>query len=393
MDVVASNISNINTTGFKGSRVTFQELLSQTIRGSSAPTGDRGGLNPIKVGLGMSLASIDTIYTQGGLQATGKSTDLAIQGDGFFILNDGSRTFYTRDGSFELALDGSLVHLATGMKVMGWTADTAGVVDTTQPLGTINIAGGQAMIARATSSMSFRGNVDAAAANGSTSQSVIGIYDSLGNLHTMLLTFTKTGIDTWTWQVTTTEAGVSISPGGPTTITFTTSGQYATTNPPANLSITLANGAASPQAVALDLSAITQLANRSEVTVNTQDGLPAGSLISFNVGGTGDIVGVFSNGLNRKLGQISLARFMNPGGLLRSGQNLYAELANSGRAEAGVPGSGGRGQVAPGFLEMSNVELAQQFTNMIIAQRGFQANSRVISASDEMLQDLVNLKR
>lgn len=391
MDVVSSNISNVNTTGFKGSRISFQELLNQTIRGSSAPRGGVGGLNPIQIGLGMALGGIDTIFTQGSLQDTGKLTDLAIQGDGFFVLDSGEGFYYSRDGNLDVGLDGALLNVATGYTVSGWEADDAGQIDTAQPLGKITIPFGQTT-ARATAASQLRGNVDAEAAVGDTTNATLGVYDSLGVLHNIEVVFTKTGPNQWSWNYNTTDSSIGgITPAG-TNIAFNSDGSFDTTNPTPTLAITYANGA-DPATVTLDMSKLTQLMGQGSVNQASQDGLPPGDLSTFTVGTTGEVVGIFSNGLNRKLGQIAMATFLNPGGLMKKGQSLFASSANSGVAQVGLPGNDGRGQISGGYLEMSNVELAQQFTSMIVAQRGFQANSRVITTSDEMLQELVNLKR
>jgi flagellar hook protein FlgE len=343
--------------------------------------------------LGMALGGVDTLFTQGSLQDTGKLTDLAIQGDGFFVLDSSDGFLYARDGNLDIGLDGSLLSLSTGMKVMGWKADADGNIDTSGQLSNIQIPFGQSM-ARATSSVDMRGNLNAEAAAGETATVTVGVYDSLGVLHSVDLTFTKTATaNQWTWTAAETDADIdSITPTG-TTITFDANGTYSSTNPATSLSITLTNGADSPATIDLDLSNITQLMGSSSVDPSSQDGLPPGSLTTFNVGSTGEIIGVFSNGLNCRLGQVALAKFLNPGGLLKMGQSLFSPSANSGTAQIGLPGQDSRGQISAGYLEMSNVELAQQFTSMIVAQRGFQANSRVITASDEMLQDLVNLKR
>jgi flagellar hook protein FlgE len=392
MDVVANNIANINTIGFKSNRVSFQEVMAQTLRAGSGPQGDRGGLNPMQIGLGMTVGSLDTVFTQGGLQATGKQTDLAIQGDGFFVLNDKGRQFYTRDGAMDVSLNGFLVHQATAIKVMGWMVDpVTGQVLTDSPAAPLMLSSPRAS-AQPTGIASYRGNLDASAANGATVTTNLASYDSLGNLQNLTITFTKTDVNEWGWDVTD-SGGNSVGHG---TAVFTSDGRYdpdPTVNPAATLSIVLANGATTPQAVTLDLANVTQLATQSEVILYSQDGLPPGSLTGFNVGPTGDVIGVFSNGMNRKVALIAMARFVNPPGLQRSGQNLYSETPNSGAGEVGAPGSGSRGQVAAGYLEMSNVDLGQQFTNMIVAQRGLQANSRVITTSDEMLQEMVNLKR
>jgi flagellar hook protein FlgE len=389
MDVVSSNISNVNTTGYKGSRVSFQELFNQTIRGASAPRDGMGGLNPVQLGLGVALGGVDTLFTQGSLQDTGKVTDLAIQGDGFFVLNGGSGFVYARDGNLDVGLDGTLQSLSSGMKVMGWSADADGNIDTAQALGTIQIPFGQSM-ARATNEMVLRGNLDAQAAVGNTVTATVSVYDSLGVLHAVDIAYTKTSANHWSWAASDTDPDVAVNGAG--NILFDDDGSYSTTNPAMTISMTCTNGAAN-STVNLNLGNLTQLMGTSNVSASSQDGLPPGSLTTFSVSEGGEIVGVFSNGLNRTLGQIALAKFLNPGGLLKMGQSLYAPSANSGLAQVGLPGQDGRGQVAAGYLEMSNVELAKEFTSMIIAQRGFQANSRVITTSDEMLQDLVNLKR
>lgn len=395
MDVVSSNISNVNTTGFKASRISFQELLSQTLRGSSAPRGGIGGLNPVQIGLGVALGGIDTLFSQGSLQDTGKLTDLAIQGDGFLVLDNGQNGYsYTRDGNLDVGIDGSLLNLATGMKVMGWQADpVTGAVDTSQQLTEIVIPFGQSM-ARATSVMNMGGNLDAEALAGDTGRSTIGVYDSLGVLHNIDITFTKSATDNqWSWTAapSTTPSSLSITPAG-TTITFEADGSYSSTNPATELTIDFGNGS-NTSVISLDFSNVTQLMGLSNISAASQDGLSPGSLSTFTVGSTGEVTGLFSNGLTRSLGQIAMANFTNPGGLVKEGQSLFVVSANSGTPQVGLPGQEGRGQIAAGYLEMSNVELAQQFTSMITAQRGFQANSRVITTSDEMLQELVNLKR
>jgi len=406
---VAANIANVNTTAYKSSKVNFQELMSQMVRPATAPQGDLAGRNAVQVGLGMTLGSVDTNFTQGSLSATGKMTDMAIQGDGFFVVRGPAGSMFTRDGTLDIGLDGTLVSPATGMHLLGWTADDAGEVDTTQPLAPVTIPFGQNM-ARATGEVHFQGNLSAQDADGSTVTTQFGIYDSLGVVHTLEMIFTRnTGIPI-SWQVEANELTVeadgtvtrtAVSSISDTTMEFDTEGQIVdengglpgTDSPTIELTLDYANGAQSPATLTVDLSNVTGLASGSEVNPVSQDGLEAGSLVSFNVNAYGQCVGVFSNGLNRILGQLAIAKFINAGGLMRQGDNLYGTSTNSGTPQYGRPGEDGRGLISAGYLEMSNVDLAQQFTNMIVAQRGFQANSRVITASDEMLNELVNLKR
>jgi flagellar hook protein FlgE len=399
MDVIGNNLANVNTTGFKQSRVTFQDILSQTVRGASGPQGGRGGTNPEQIGLGSLISGIDTVQTQGTLQSTGKLTDMAIQGDGFFILGDGTQQFFSRDGAFDLGIDGTLVNPSSGLRVMGWPANaTTGAIDTATPATSIAIPIGASMTGRASTTLSASGNLDSGTSTTALNNTVSlqsTVYDSLGNAHTVNVTFTHTAADTWTLgPLTSPDGTVTMTNGTP--LKFNTAGKYDTTagaNTPGTMTLTMTtpNGSA-PLTFGFDTTQITQVASTPSSLTSSTDGASAGSLTTFTVGQSGDITGVYSNGYKQPLGQIALASFSNPSGLVKAGGNLFQGTANSGAPNIGIPNSGGRGQIATGFLEGSNVDLAQQFTNMIMAERGFQANSRVITTSDEILQDLVNIK-
>ena len=391
MDVIGNNIANVNTVGFKSGRVNFQDILSQTFRGASAPQGGLGSINPAQVGLGMTVAGIDVLHTQGNLQSTGRLTDMAIQGDGFFVLSDSARQYYTRDGAFDISLDGTLVNPALGLKVQGWVANAAGVVDTTTSVTDILIPLGQRTTALPTSTSSLRGNLDAGAVVGDTASTTINVYDTLGIRHPIKVTFTKTAANAWSWAAATDPTDVGTSTTSTGTATFTSAGIFsASTGSP--MSIAFTNGATTPASVPIDFTAMTQFSGASAISGLT-DGFTSGTLVTFTIGSRGDITGVYTNGQTQALGQIAMAGFVNPAGLIRQGQNLFAESSASGDPGIGQPGTGGRGTVTTGSLEMSNVDLATQFTGMITAERGFQANGRVITTSDEMLQELVNLKR
>lgn len=400
LDVIANNIANVNTVGYKTGRVSFQDILSETMRGATAPSGNLGSINPAQIGLGMTVAGIDMIMTQGNLQSTNKLTDMAIQGDGFFVLADGAQLRYTRDGAFDIAVDGTLVNPATGLKVQGWAADASGVIDTTAPIGSLSIPIGQQTTAQASTLTTIRGNLDANAAVGATASTTISLFDSLGVAHSVKITFTKSAANAWTWAAATDPADTFASTTSTGTINFLATGQVDTGTPPTGtLSIALTNGATSPLSFdptlatpTLDLMSMTQFAGTSE-PLGAADGFASGTLVTFAVNNGGEITGVYSNGQTKALGQIALATFLNPSGLLRSGQNMFAASSASGGASIGLPGSGSRGDITTGSLEMSNVDLATQFTGMITAQRGFQASGRVITTSDEILQELVNLKR
>ncbi|MEW6517316.1 MAG: flagellar hook protein FlgE [candidate division FCPU426 bacterium] len=389
MDVVGNNIANVNTTGYKSSRVTFGDMMSQTLSGASPAQGGRGGTNPKQVGLGVNLATIDSVHIQGALQSTGVMTDMSIQGDGFFILGDGTTNRYTRDGSFGLDEVGFLVEPANGLKVQGWTA-VNGVLDTSQPIGDLQIPVAAEMTALATANAQLAGNLDAGAAVGDTYSNTFIVYDSLGASHSVNITYTKTAVNTWDWVASGT--GIVVGPGvNQGQLTFNPDGSLNTQS--GNLSIVTTNGSTTPLAIAPSFADVTQLSDVNTVNLFGQDGYAPGTLVSFNISNSGIITGVFDNGINQTLGQVALARFTNNSGLVKEGENLWTESVNSGVAQVGTANSGARGGVAAGSLEMSNVSLAQEFSDMIITQRGFQANSRIITTSDEILQELINLKR
>jgi flagellar hook protein FlgE len=402
MDVIGNNIANVNTVGFKSGRVNFQDILSQTLHGATAPSGGLGSINPAQIGLGMTVAGIDVLQTQGNLQSTGKTTDMAIQGDAFFIESDGSQTTYTRDGAFDIALDGSLANPASGMKVQGWQADSAGKIDITQPLTNLVIPIGQRTTALATSNVTLSGNLDAGAtaavagppAVPATSvPTTMTVFDSLGVSHSVKVTFTKTGANAWSWAATSDAAdkGIAISGAVPGvnngTLTYTSGGVFQAET--GTLAFTFPDGATATTPK-IDMTAMTQFSGVSQPAGQT-DGFTSGTLTTFAVGDAGTLSGVYSNGQTQVLGQIALSSFLNSAGLLRAGQNNFSATSASGASNVGMAGTGGRGTVTTGALEMSNVDLATEFTGMITAERGFQANSRVITTSDQMLQTLVNL--
>jgi flagellar hook protein FlgE len=395
MDVIGNNIANVNTVGFKAGRVNFQDILSQTLHGATAPQGGLGSINPAQIGLGMTVAGIDVLQTQGNLQSTGKTTDMAIQGDGFFIESDGSGTYFTRDGAFDIALDGSLANPASGMKVQGWQADAAGAIDITQPITNIVIPIGQRTTALATSTVVLNGNLDAGAVAATAVPTTMTVFDSLGISHSVKVTFTKTGANAWSWAASkdAADTGIAISGAVPGvndgTLTYTSGGVFQAST--GTLAFTFPDGATATTP-SINMSQMTQFSGTSQPAGQT-NGFTSGTLVTFAVGNAGQLSGVYSNGQTQTLGQIALAGFLNSAGLLRAGKNNFAATSASGAAQIGTAGTGGRGTVTTGALEMSNVDLATQFTGMITAERGFQANGRVITTSDEMLQELVNLKR
>ncbi|MDP1889371.1 MAG: flagellar hook protein FlgE [Gemmatimonadaceae bacterium] len=412
MDVIGNNISNVNTVAFKAGRVTFKEGFAQLLQGASRPPGDLGGINPIQIGLGMQIGSVDMMFNQGNLESTGLATDLAIQGDSFFVVKKGTQNYYTRSGNFQLDADGQLVSPTNGFVVQGRMAVSGVFVDGVQ---NITLPVGQKTAAKATDSTALGGNLNAAAPifvgafdaagradplnKDSYSESSITVYDSLGNQHNLKLQFWKTAADTWSWQVDGTNLPAGFTPPNatPQTLTFDTAGILVTAAPTSPPVIGFTPSGAGPVAVTLDLgtgiNGITSFAGSNTAVLKDQNGYEAGQLQDFTIDRTGLVTGSFTNGTNVVLAQIVLADFNNPGGLLRVGDNMYSVSGNSGGAVLGYALEGIQSTLTSGALEMSNVDLAQEFTSMIVTQRGFQANSRVITSSDEMLQELVNLKR
>lgn len=678
MDVIGNNIANVNTVAYKSSRVTFAEAFAQLLQGASRPPGDQGGINPIQIGLGSKIGSIDMNFAQGNLESTGQNTDLAIQGDGLFVLSDGNRSYYTRAGNFQLDANGRMVSPANGFKVQGINADSNGVLSTGAAVQDIALPFGKKSPAQATSSVTLTGNLDARAkplgtilatqgrvfgveqdtsnvgagsdmsglyangaanssifgmvpdsttvtitdgtnsqtytyvkadtgvgtfdfhslkdlvaevnntfgasgantmsvaqnnatgaltftatsavniditssnpalikalgsANGSlaaaatsttdqfshiaagtdlvtnlrngsglslglaagdaivvdgnkggtavasgniavaagttygqllsgidttlaianisasaidtatgalsitgdggtanaltginirsaaagatnfngvfdsragnyverqaatdaTHQAAITVYDSIGTPISLTMTFTKdpTSPNRWTWDASVPTPG-AVTGGGSGFVTFDTDGRletFAYNGGASSMQFDPGSGATAPVDIKLDtgllgdINGLSQFASSSNAVASEQDGYTMGNLKDISVDSRGIITGYFTNGVNQTLAQISMASFNNPSGLLRQGDNMYAESANSGSAIVGFSGTSNQSTITPGALESSNVDLSEEFTNMIIAQRGFQANARVITTADEMLTELVNLKR
>lgn len=388
LDVVANNIANVNTYSFKSSSVNFQNQFAQTLWSGSSPSGELGGVNPAQVGLGAQLGSITPDFTQGTLTSTGVSNDLAIQGDGFFVYSDGETLLYSRDGALEIDADGYLVNGSTGFRIQGWLASGTGAAAAVEAAGATSAISFplDTAIASATTYVTLGGNLDAETVDADTYDATVGVYDSQGVLHNITLTFTNLAADNqWTW----TASGDGASQTG--TLVFDADGQYVSGS--GSITVTDTDGA-DPVTFDIDLSNMTQLATDNEVATSASDGLPAGTFAGFyQTPSNGEIFGVYSNGMTQLIGQLAIATFTNPSGLISTGKNLYEVSPNSGEPNTGAAGTGGRGTIASGYLEGSNVDLGQEFTNMILAERGFQAASRIITTSDEMLQELVNLKR
>lgn len=385
MDVVGNNIANVNTTGYKSSTITFEDTLSQMLRASASPSATRGGTNPTQVGLGVQLGGISMNFTQGSAQTTGRATDLMIQGDGFFVVRSGDENLYSRAGAFTFDSDGRLV-TNQGMTVQGWLGAN-GVVDTNGMTTDIVLPVGTMIPPRPSTTATISGNITP----GSLDVMTLGMtsYDLMGLPHDLSIVMTPDengAIEIDITEVIDGEATSVASTTGALAFTETGALDVEGSTPP---EITLADGTV----VTVDISGITAFGGPKSLAVRDADGYTAGTLQQFRIDGDGTVIGIFSNGEKLAMARIALANFNNPQGLEKNGGSTYSSTTNSGLPQVGVPTGGGMGSLIGGSLEMSNVDLAQEFTGLIIAQRGFQANSRVITTSDEMLQELVNIKR
>jgi flagellar hook protein FlgE len=374
LDVTGNNIANVNTAGFKGSSTQFQDTLSQLTQAAAGPQPNAGGTNPAQIGLGVRVAAVTTNFNQGSAQTTGKATDMMISGDGFFVTNRGGQQLYTRAGAFGFDAAGRLVGPDGGI-LQGWAADAAGAVNTGGPIGDLALSPTTTIPAAVTRNVAFEGNLPSNAEPGETLQRDIEVFDAEGKTRNLSLTFTRTAAG---WGVSASDANGATGAGA---VAFTDGRQTAGGN-------TFAVGG-----ITVDLGTLTGYAGLTTVAATGQDGSRAGTLEAFGLQPDGSLVGSFSNGVKQIVGRIALARFANPEGLEKAGQSAYTGTANSGGAQIGAAGDPGFGSLAGGALEMSNVDLSQEFTNLIVAQRGFQANARIITTSDQVLQELVDLKR
>ena len=454
MDVIGNNIANVNTIGFKGARATFQEIFSQTLSSGGAPdlTTGRGGTNPMQIGLGMTVDAIDTDMGRGSVQRTESPTDLSIEGEGFFVVRSGNAGAYnfTRAGNFTIDKAGNLV-TSSGKNVYGWMkysyGDEGWQFDTQEAIKPLNLyedtynMNKRIIAAKSTTEAVLSGNLDAteSAVGGNNTTPINGgaigtipdtvplakngipdngtadidpqyivpvnVYDDLGNEYKVNLKLWKNFTDTsgttpvtsW-YYVVDGGSNAAASDGNSGFLRFDSTGKimngtdYSTT-----IAVTLSPAAstgAKDFTFSLNMEQFSQYADDSSIKPMRVDGYAPGTLVTFSIGDDGVITGVYDNGRQQPLGMIALATFENPAGLEKAGSNEFAQTTNSG--EFKLPhkaGSDGAGTLVPGTLEMSNVDLARQFTEMIITQRGFQANSRVMTTSDEILQELANMKR
>jgi flagellar hook protein FlgE len=402
LNVIGNNLANINTIAFKSSTVVFADLVSQSVGGSSA--------NPMQIGLGVTTGSISPNFSQGGTENTGVPTNVAIQGAGFFIVGNSVDRSYTRAGDFSFDSNGMLV-TSDGKPVLGYTATdpvTGAIISTGQP-GRVVVPPGALRPPVTTTQFSTLTNLDINAPIGAKVTSSVQIYDALGTAHVATLTYTNTAAGAWNYKIsvpgqdlTGGTAGVptSIATG---TVTFTSTGVLNQVNGAAAADVVItgpswANGATATN-IKWDLvdangvGALTGYAATSATSSVTQNGAAAATVSGLNIDSAGAIIATFGAGKTVAVGQLAIASFNNPQGLVKIGGNLFGESAAAGAPNVGIAGTGGRGDLIGSALEQSNVDIAQEFTQMILAQRGYQANAKTITVSDQLLVDTLNLKQ
>jgi len=418
LSVIGNNIANVNTVGFKGSRTEFADLLSSQAGGGAAG----------RIGLGTKIAKVSTLFSQGNIESTGRDTDLAVEGNGFFVVRSSEGFLYTRAGNFTLDESGRLVTFQ-GLPVVGFKLNDDLIPASSPTDISVQDATSQASM---TQSVSLKANLqaDAPLLNGgafdgtsfdtafatSNFTASVRIFDSLGGAHDVTIFFTRTGTNAWAFNIGVDAAEVGDPPGtageltlvGTGTLTFNADGSLDTvTDNTANFTggtqftgaqdqtITIDFGTPNPGSAApgTGLDGVTQFSAPSAMRSQSQDGFGSGQLLALTVDRAGRVAGVFDNGQTRSLFQLALAQFNNPEGLTPLGNSLYRESFESGAAAMGLPQTGGLGAVVSGALELANVELAQEFIDLISIQRSYQANARVITASDTLLNELINIVR
>jgi flagellar hook protein FlgE len=391
LGVIGNNLANLNTIGFKGSSSSFQDLFNASL-GSN---GTSGNGDPMQIGLGTQLGAISQNFGQGSFQSTGNVTDMAVSGQGLFLLrrSDGSQV-YSRAGNFIIDRNGFLTN-SNGDQVLGWNR-VNNVLTTNGTVVPIQINSGTVSPPTATTTISTTTNLNANAATGDVFSTPVQVYDSLGASHTVLVTYTKTAA-AGTWNITySSDAGTTVT--GPAQAIFDNMGNLTT--PATNQNITVTgwpNGAAN-STIAWNIwngatASLTGFASPSATTSTTQNGAGAGTISSLIVDQDGIITGNFTNGQTIQLAEVALATFPNMNGLSKEGNNSWSQTLSSGAPNIGAANEGGRGKILGGQLELSNVDTATEFTQLIVAQRGYQANSRIVTTADTLLQEVLNMVR
>jgi len=392
LNTIGNNLANLNTTAFKGQTTTFEDLFYQNI-------GTSGSGSTLQVGVGTRVSGTSTDFTQGSLTTTGDDKDMALNGNGFFLVKDGNTQLLTRAGDFQLTSSGGLVD-TSGNSVMGYGA-TNGTVNLNGGLVPITLPVSSSQDAQATQNLSMTTSLDSTAAVGTTFTSQPTLYDSLGESHKATVTYTKTSDTTWSYSIALPSGDATGTPVNSTgTLTFNSSGELV--SPTSNIAGVSFPGMADG---AGDLTfnfnvigsngtpLITQTAGTSNTSATSQDGFPSGTYQGFSVDGTGVVSASFSNGNTEVVGQVAVAMVSNPDGLLSAGSNNYSTTAASGAVTVGAGGVGGRGTIEGESLEQSNVDISAEFSDLIVAQRAFEANSKTVTTFDTVTQEAIGMIR
>ncbi len=395
VDVVGNNLANLNTPGFKSSTVSFYDLVTQSLG---------AGLGETQVGFGVGRPVTLRNFSQGAIQASNGALDAAIQGDGFLILKGRQgQTVYSRGGNLIVDKAGNLL-TGKGYRVQGWT-EVNGQLDTNGPVGDLVIPVGSIKAPRASTAFQFDMNLNAAASAGpppDAFRTSIEIFDSLGSSHVVSVSFEKSATaNSWDYSITIPDSSVD-APVAPLTGTleFDSNGQLTSPDSTADITFAIAGLANGASDINLNWSIfngttprITQYAQPSAVSANSQDGEPSAQLIRVGIGDGGRVLAQYSNGVQAAVGQLAMASIRNPESLVAVGDNAFQLSERSALPAIGTPGTGGRGSILGGAVEASTVDIAREFTNLIVLQRGYQANTRVITTVDEISQETINLKR
>jgi flagellar hook protein FlgE len=394
LNTIGNNLANLNTTAYKGQTTSFEDLFYQQI-------GQSGSGDAIQVGAGTQVSGTSTDFTEGTIlpDSNANSADMALAGNGFFVVDQGGVQSLTRAGNFQLDSNGGLI-TQDGQQVMGYPA-VNGVVNQNSSLSPITIPVGVNEGAQATQNFSLTTNLNSGATVGTTFSSPVQVFDSLGQSHQATVSYTKTGTNTWGYSVALPAGDATGTPTNNTgTLTFDTSGNLISpTGSVTNITFPGLTDGASDLSFNWNLNGsggsptISQLASASTNNGSTQDGFASGVYQSFAVDPSGVITAQFSNGRTSTIGQIAVATVANTAGLTASGSNDFATTAASGQASIGVAGAGGRGTVDDGALEQSNVNISTEFSNLIVAQRAFEANSKTVTTFDTVSQDVLAMIR
>ena len=392
LNTIGNNLANLNTTAFKAQTTTFEDLFYQNI-------GTSGSSDPLQVGVGTRVSATNSNFEQGSLNTSEKSTDMALSGNGFFLVQRDGTDALTRAGDFQTDNNGNLITV-DGESVMGYGVKNS-AVDLNGGLIPIQIPLGATEAAQATTNVALTSTLDASAAVGAALTSPVKVFDSLGAEHDATVTYTKTSATTWTYAVSLPAGDATGTPANTTgTLTFDSSGNLKT--PTANVAGVsfpgLKDGAAD-LTFNLNLysaagnSLVTQTSGTSNTSNTFQDGFTAGSYTGFTVDGTGVITATFDNNHTAVVGQVAVATVPNTDGLVRSGGNDFTVTAASGLISVGTAGAGGRGSIIDNELEGSNVDISAEFSNLIVAQRAFEANSKTVTTFDSVTENAINMIR